>query len=68
MTKLSLLFSFLVAFHSLRVQGQPADWYKNTKGLAIDSSEQLDHIIDTQRDKFILLDFYMQQCHWCFVF
>ena len=50
------------------VVAQPANWWKDTKGLAIESSDQLDYIIDNQRDKFVLLDFYMQQCHWCYAF
>ena len=48
------------------VLAQPANWWKDTHGIHIDSAEQLDTLMETTQ--FIMLDFYMEQCHWCFVF
>lgn len=40
-------------------------WWEQTKGTQIHTAEDLDALIDANPDKFILLDFYMQNCHWC---
>lgn len=47
---------------------QPANWFKDTKGLMLDSAEQLDTLMETFPEKFVVVDFYMEQCHWCFQF
>jgi hypothetical protein len=50
------------------IAAQPQGWWRDTKGLLVESAEQLDSLMDLNQDKFIMLDFYMEQCHWCFVF
>ncbi len=57
-----LLILLLVAF----VTGQPANWFKDTKGILIDSPESLDSLMESNKDKFIMVDFYMEQCYWCY--
>jgi thiol:disulfide interchange protein len=59
-----LLILLLVAF----VTGQPANWFKDTKGVLIESPEALDTLMENNKDKFILVDFYMEQCYWCYQF
>ena len=44
---LTLIFGVFVALQYFdKVSAQPTNWWKETKGLAIESSEQLDNIID----------------------
>lgn len=40
-------------------------WWEQTKGTWIKTAEELDTLIDANPDKFIMLDFYMQNCGWC---
>jgi thiol:disulfide interchange protein len=40
-------------------------WWQNTKGLQIETAEQLETLMESNMDKFIMLDFYMEQCYWC---
>jgi hypothetical protein len=43
----------------------PPLWWEQTKGVSIGTPEQLDELLLT---KVVLLDFYMEQCQWCYLF
>jgi len=66
MRSLFSLTSFVVCSLAPFSNAQPSGWWKNTKGHQINSAEELDTMIDEHPTSFILVDFYMEQCHWCF--
>lgn len=64
-TKILLIFAGLLQAAFAAYQGA---WWEQTKGTSIHTAEDLDTLIDANPGKFIMLDFYMQNCHWCQVF
>jgi thiol:disulfide interchange protein len=65
-TKILFTFSCLLQVALSLKQG--GGWWEQTKGTTIHTAEELDTLIDENPGKFIMLDFYMQNCHWCQVF
>ena len=50
----------------------PSKWWKNTKGVPVESYSQYKELVTSESasmaDKHIFIDFYMQNCYWCFDF
>lgn len=56
-----MIFALLAAV----AMALPPSWWEQTKGVSIVTPEQLDELLLT---KVVLLDFYMEQCQWCYLF
>ena len=72
----SSFFSGLVLFIILMVlplskqdgSGLPPNWWVNSKARGISSYQEYQTLVDTElKDKFVFIDFYMQNCYWCYV-
>jgi hypothetical protein len=58
LSKLLPLLSLALCFSSSAL-AQPSGWWKKSKGIMINSPEELDELIEQNPNTFILLDFYM---------
>ena len=67
----SLVLATLVSTISI-AQGLPSKWWKNTEGTPIENFQQFKELVAsetaTMASKHIFIDFYMQNCYWCYDF
>ena len=55
-------------FTTLAANTPPKLWSKNSKGFTVDTAGELDSLVDHGGTQFILLEFFSQNCIFCYEF
>ena len=64
--KLLLLSCFLILINAQIYI--PPQWWLNNNARAVNSAEEFQSLLDGElKHKFIIIDFYMQYCKWCYL-
>ncbi len=67
-TAIALTILSLFSVVSCSGGNMPAKWWMNTHAKAIHSITELKDLVQGEaRSKHIFVDFYMQQCKWCYL-